>query len=134
MQTWWDYTVEVPNYPGSLAKLGEEFGRAKINIEGLACFEWEGQGYCHVLTQQYEESRKVFSRLGWKIRYEYEVLVAPIENRPGILGEYCRRLADAGINVTTCYAATDSRLVFGAADYAKLREVWTSWVPAGSRS
>jgi hypothetical protein len=52
------------------------------------------------------------------IASEQEVLVVPVNDRPGILGDVARKLADGGINVTLAYVATDTRLVFAADDLA----------------
>jgi hypothetical protein len=43
------------------------------------------------------------------------------EDRPGILGRYARRIADAGVNIERCYVAAGSRLVFVTSDNAKAR-------------
>jgi hypothetical protein len=48
------------------------------------------------------------------------LVVAP-EDKPGVLGALCRRAADAGVNLTLTYLATDTRLVLAGDDMAKLR-------------
>ena len=129
----WDYTITVPNEPGILGRIGEEFGRAKINILGLAAFTHKGHEFVHVLVEDRTPAQKVFSTLGYKVEHEQEVWLGEIEDRPGMLGEYGRRLADAGINLTTCYLATNNRVVLGSDDLNALRRAWEGKVTAGSR-
>ena len=129
----WDYTITVPNEPGTLARIGEEFGRAKINIWGLVAVSHKGHDFVHVLVEDPKHAEKVFSTLGYKVENHHEVWVGEIEDRPGMLGEYCRRIADAGINLTTCYLATNNRMVMGADDLPALRRAWEGKVTAGAR-
>ena len=50
-----------------------------------------------------------------------DVIVLDVRDRPGVLGEVCRKAADAGVNLTVTYLATDTRLVLGADDLTQLR-------------
>jgi hypothetical protein len=47
--------------------------------------------------------------------------VLDVEDRPGVLGEVARKLADAGVNIELVYLASGTRLVIGAADLDKVR-------------
>ena len=116
----WDFTVTLPHTTGSLAQLGEQFGTAKINIEGLAIFEQGNDVIAHVLVENGEQARPVFEKGGYKVTSECEVIVEHVDNRPGVLGIYARQIADAGVNLTCAYIAMDGRLVLGAKDYSAL--------------
>ena len=132
----WDFTLIVPHRSGTVATLGEEFGKAGINIEGICGFEHDGKGIFHVLVTDREGTRRVvekFGNVGFEVTDESEVLVERIENRPGVLGEYTRRIADQDINLTTVYMATDTRLVLGAADVMQLEKAWQKAM-AGARN
>jgi len=61
------------------------------------------------------------------------VIVERVENQPGALGKVTRRLADAGVNLTTAYLATDTRLVLGSANLAALESAWKAVAPVASR-
>jgi hypothetical protein len=61
------------------------------------------------------------------------VIVERIEDRPGMLGKVTRHLADAGINLTTVYLATDTRLVLGCENIAALETAWKELAPVASR-
>jgi hypothetical protein len=49
--------------------------------------------------------------------------VVDIEDRPGALGEFTRRLADENINVEQAYIATNNRLVLAVDDITRAREL-----------
>jgi glycine cleavage system regulatory protein len=43
------------------------------------------------------------------------------DDRPGIIGRYARRIADAGVNIERTYLASGSRLAFVTDDNGKAR-------------
>lgn len=61
---------------------------------------------------------EALQRAGIRIVAEEEVVVLPIEDRPGALGEVARKLGDAAVNLNTAYLATNTRLVLAADDLA----------------
>ena len=54
---------------------------------------------------------------------EREVVVVDVEDRPGVLADLTRKVAQAGIDLDLVYIATRNRLVFGAADLDGLKAV-----------
>ena len=52
------------------------------------------------------------------------MVVVDIDDRPGALGEFTRRVADAGINIEQAYIATNNRLVMAVDDTARARELF----------
>ena len=42
-------------------------------------------------------------------------------DEPGAVGRVARRMADAGVNITIVYLATETRLVLGVDDLEKAR-------------
>lgn len=123
--TAWDLTISVPDRPGVLAKLSQELGRDGINIEGVSGGRMDGKAHVQLLVENRDKAREVVKRLGHEVVTEREVLVEKLEDRPGVLGERLQAVADAGINLTTVYLATDTRIVLGAEDLKALREAWT---------
>jgi hypothetical protein len=49
------------------------------------------------------------------------VIVLKVADRPGALGEVARKLGNAGINLTTAYLATNTRLVLAADNLAEAK-------------
>ena len=116
-----DLTVILEDRPGTLAVLGEATGRAGVNIEGVCGFPCEGQGVIHVLVEDARRGREALEQAGLRVAGERDVIVTPVEDRPGEFGAILRRIADAGVNVDLAYLATGTRLVIGANDLERVR-------------
>jgi hypothetical protein len=129
----YDFTIVIPHSKGSLAKLAEELGREQINIEGLCAVEENGSVIFHLLTTDKDVTARVINKVGYKVSRETEVIMERIENQPGALGKVTRRLADAGINLTTVYVATDTRLVLGCENMSALETAWKELAAGASR-
>jgi hypothetical protein len=120
----YDFTIVVPHTKGSLATLEEELGREKINIEGLCAVEEQGSVIFHLLTMDKAATSGAITKVGYQVTHEVEVIVEHVENHPGMLGKVTRRLADAGITLTTAYLVTDTRLVLGCENLSALETAW----------
>ncbi len=118
-----DLTIALGDHPGALAKVGEALGKAGVNIEGICGMTVQGKGVIHLLVQDAAKARRALEANHIDVAKETEVMVLPIEDRPGVLGNVARRLANAGVNLQLAYLATSARLVVGAEDLAKVREV-----------
>jgi hypothetical protein len=118
-----DFVLIPDDQPGVLARLGEAAGAAGINIEGVSAFTGQGKGVVHVLVPDAELALKALSEAGLDVRAARDVIVVDIEDRPGALGEFSRRLADENINVEQAYLATNNRLVLAVDDIARAREL-----------
>ncbi len=129
----YDLTIAAPHTKGSLANLAEEMGREKINIEGLCAVEHNGSGILHLLTTDRAAATGAITKAGYRVTRETEVIVERVEDRPGILGKVTRRIADAGINLTTVYLATDTRLVLGCENVSALEAAWKEVAAGASR-
>ncbi len=109
----YDVTIILDNKPGQLATMGEVLGGVDINIYGMCGFLVEGKGEIHILVRNGSAARKALEKAGFDARDVRPVLVRDLENKPGTLGEAARKLADAGVNLTLLYLASDNRLVLG---------------------
>jgi hypothetical protein len=129
----YDFTIDIPHTKGSLATLTEELGRQKINIEGLCAVEQNGRVVLHLLTMDKSATSLAISKVGYTLIREMDVIVEHVENSPGMLGKVTRRLADAGINLTTVYLATDTRLVLGSENLSALETAWKDLAAVAAR-
>ena len=129
----YDFTIVVPHAKGTLANLAEEMGRENVNIEGLCALAHNGSEIFHLLTTDKAASTRAISKLGYKVTRETEVIVERVEDRLGMLGKVTRRIADAGINLTTVYFATDTRLVLGCENLSALETAWKEVAAVASR-
>lgn len=114
-----DLTVVLDNRPGTLADLGEALGEAGINLDAMCGFPCEGKGVIHILVEDAGKARSALEDAGLKVESEREILLFEAEDRPGMLGETMRKLADAGVNVDLLYKAAQTKLVIGADDLEK---------------
>lgn len=117
-----DLRLILEDRPGELAKVGEALGKAGINIDGVCGISWEGKGIIHLLVEDAVKARQVLEAEQITVDREEDVLVLEVEDRPGVLGDLARRMANAGVNLHLTYLATSTRLVIGADDLEKARQ------------
>jgi hypothetical protein len=116
-----DLAVTVEDRPGALAGMGEAIGAAGINIGGVCGVAAPGASVVHLLLDDAAGAREALEGAGFTSLEERDVVVLEIEDRPGVLGEVARKLADAGVNIELVYLASGTRLVVGAADLDAVR-------------
>jgi len=125
-----DLTIYLGDHPGSLAKVGEALGKAGVNIEGICGVTVQGKGVIHVLVADAVKARRTLEANHIDVAKETDVVVLDVEDRPGVLGNVARRLANAGANLHIAYLATSSKLVVGADDLEKVRAIAEAKKPA----
>jgi hypothetical protein len=125
-----DLTVILEDRLGELAKVGEALGRAGVNINGFCGMTVDGQGIVHVLVQDAVKARRALEANHVQVSGELEVLVLEVEDRPSVLGNIARRLANAGVNIQLAYLATSTRLVVGVDDLEKAKSAMQPKKPA----
>jgi hypothetical protein len=118
-----DFTLIPDDQSGVLARLGTACGKADISIEGISAFTGQGKGVIHVLVPDAEHALQVLNDAGMDVRAARDVVVVPVEDRPGAMGEICQRVADAGINIEQAYLATGGRLVLVVDDVDAARDL-----------
>ena len=118
-----DFVLIPDDQPGVLARVGKALGDAGHNIEGVSAFTGQGKGVVHLLVDDAEGAQEALSEAGFEVRAARDVLLVEMEDRPGALGELCRKLAEAEVNIEQSYLATGSRLVLAVDDINKARSV-----------
>jgi hypothetical protein len=114
-----DLTVKLQqDKPGSFARVADALGKAGVNIEGIT----EVEGIVHVLVEDVAGARKALEAAGLKVEADHEVLVLTVPDRPGELARITRKIADASVNLTVVYMASNTRVVVGVDDVAKARQ------------
>jgi hypothetical protein len=112
-----DLAVTLPeDRPGMLSKAVTAVSAAGINLEGHA----EMEGVVHVLTTDAERTRAALEAAGFRVVKEQQVVLVPVEDRPGSAASIFRRIADAKVNIRFSYLATRNRLVVAADDLQDL--------------
>lgn len=114
-----DLAVTLPeDRPGMLARAVNAVSNAGLNLEGHA----EMEGVVHVLTVDAHAARTALEAAGFRIVREQEVVLVPVQDRPGSAASIFRRIADAKVNIRFSYLATGNRLVVAADDLGHLVE------------
>jgi hypothetical protein len=97
--------VTVDDRPGILADIGELLGNEGVNIETLSASTHNGHGVIHLICDDEGDATELLKSNGFKVEAVNAVLTATIDDRPGELGRYCRRLADNGVGIKAAYVA-----------------------------
>jgi hypothetical protein len=100
-----EIVIETEDRPGVIADLGELLGDANVTITAAAAVAIDGKGIVHFVIDDADRALSALRLAGWKVRRSREVLAVSLDDRPGELGRYARRLADAGINISALYTA-----------------------------
>ena len=116
-----DLVIELENEPGALARVAAAISDAGVNLAAATCMGRADRVELHVLVPHAEAARHALAISQLGVSREREVVVVEVEDRPGILADLTRKVAQAGIDLDLLYVATRNRLVFGAADLAGLK-------------
>lgn len=112
--------IVVDEEPGTLANIGELLGSNGVNIETLCASSHNGNGVIHLVVDDGEDASEVLQSNGYKVEQTRPVMTATLDDRPGELGRYCRKLADAGVSISSAYVSKrssgESELVFAVDD------------------
>ena len=117
-----DLVIDIENAPGALAEVAAAISDAGVNIAAATCLGTGERAELHILVPYPEAARHLLAISHLAVTREREVVVVDVEDRPGVLADLTRRIAEAGINLDLVYVATRNRVVFGAPDLAGLRQ------------
>jgi len=110
-----EFTVAIPDVPGSLARLGQILGDAGVNIEAIQGFAGGGQGLVRFVPDTPEPAARALDAAGYA-HTRREVLVVHVLDEAGALGQLALVLAEADINIDAIYVTTRGHLVLGVDD------------------
>ena len=124
-----DLEIILENTPGMLALLGETLGKNKISLEGGGVFQNGKNAIAHFLVEEAEKARVMLAEVGITVSRINEVVIQKLrQDVPGQLGMFCRRLADAGVNILTQYSDHSNQLIIVADNYVKAKKVSEEWM------
>src|SRR6059036_3838827 len=116
-----DLVIEIENTPGALAEVAAAISDAGVNIAAATGIGAGTRAELHILVPHAEAARHALAISHLAVTREREVVVVEVEDRPGVLADLTRKIAQAGVDLDLVYVATRDRVVFGAADIAALR-------------
>lgn len=115
-----EITVVVDDRPGVLADVGELLGASGVNVQTLCASRHNGQGVIHFVVDDGEDAGEILASNGYKVEGSRPVLSVTLDDRPGELGRYCRRLERAGVSISSAYVARredgETELIFAVDD------------------
>ena len=123
-----EVVVELEDRIGALARLGELLGGQGVNIRALAVVRVaEGRALAHLVVEPADVAVRILRQHGLTPERVREVLSVTLEDEPGALGRYCRRLADASIGLEAVYVAGErngaKELVLAVSDLPAARQL-----------
>jgi hypothetical protein len=118
-----DLVIQIENERGALARVAAAISDAGVNLAAATCIGTADQVELHLLVPHVEAARRALAISQLGISREREVVVVEVDDRPGVLADLTRKVAQAGIDLDLVYTATRNRLVFGASDLDGLKAV-----------
>ncbi len=118
-----DLVIEVDNQPGALATVAAAVSDAGVNLSAATCLGAGERTELHILVPHAEPVRHALAITHQaSITREREVCVVEMgDDKPGVLADLARSIADKGVNIDLLYVATHNRVVFGSPDIAGLK-------------
>jgi hypothetical protein len=117
----WDLVIDIENTPGALAQVAAAISDAGVNIAAATCLGPGRTAELHILVPHPEAAKHALAISHLAVTREREVVVVDVEDRPGVLADLTRKIAEAGVNLELVFVATRNRVVFGAPDLDELR-------------
>jgi len=123
-----DIEIVLSNRPGQLALLGETLGKSGVSLEGGGVFEAGENSIAHFLVEDADAARAALESVGIKVNTISDVIIQKLrQDVPGQLGMFCRKLAEAGVNIRTQYSDHSNQLIVVPDDFERAREVSAAW-------
>jgi len=113
--------IEIENEPGAVARIAAAISDAGVNLSAATCIGSADRVELHILVPHAEAARHALAISQLAVSHEREVVVVEVEDRPGVLADLTRKVANAGVDLDLMYVATRNRIVFGAADLDGLK-------------
>ena len=124
-----DLEIILENKPGMLALLGETLGKNKISLEGGGVFQNGKNAIAHFLVEEAGKAKMALANVGITVSGINDVVIQKLrQDVPGQLGMFCRRLADAGINILTQYSDHSNQLIVVVDNYEKAKKISEEWM------
>lgn len=95
--------VSAEDKPGLLAKVTGPIAEARVNVNAICAYRWEGKAQVHILTADNDAAKQHLGKAGFTTE-EHEVIVLETENEAGTLFRAAQQLAQAGVDLDYCYA------------------------------
>ena len=124
-----DIEILLENKPGALALMGETLGKNEISLEGGGVFQNGDVSIAHFLVEQAERAKDELAKVQIKVVKINDVIIQKLrQDVPGQLGMFCRRMAEANVNILIQYSDHSNQLIVVVDDYEKGKKVSEAWI------
>jgi hypothetical protein len=124
-----DIEILLENIPGQLALLGETLGKSKISLEGGGVFQNEDKSIAHFLVGEANRAKIELEKVGIPVIKINNVIIQKLrQDVPGQLGMFCRKLAEANVNILTQYSDHANQLIVVVDNIEKGKYVSEKWM------
>jgi hypothetical protein len=124
-----DIEILLENKPGTLALVGETLGKNKISLEGGGVFQNGDVSIAHFLVEEAERAKEELEKAQIKVIKINDVIVQKLrQDVAGQLGMFCRRMADANVNILVQYSDHSNQLIVVVDDFEKGKKVSEEWI------
>lgn len=124
-----DIEILLENKPGELALMGETLGKNKISLEGGGVFQSGNVSIAHFLVEEAGRAKEELDRVEIKVVKINDVIIQKLrQDVPGQLGMFCRRMAEANVNILVQYSDHANQLILVVDDFEKGKKVSDAWM------
>jgi hypothetical protein len=124
-----DIEIVLENKPGALALMGETLGKNKISLEGGGVFQNGEIAIVHFLVEEAERAKEVLANVQIEVVKINDVIIQKLrQDVSGQLGMFCRKMADANVNILVQYSDHSNQLIVVVDNYEKGKKVSQEWI------
>jgi len=118
--------VVTPNKVGMLAEVTDAIAAAGVNIVALAAYGMQDKAHFMIVAEDSQKAANALKAKRFEAK-EREVLCVTLSNKVGAAREMAKKLAQAGVDLNSCYGSTgngsEAFLIMSAKDMDKALEV-----------
>jgi hypothetical protein len=124
-----DIEILLENKPGALALIGETLGKHKISLEGGGVFQNGNISIVHFLVEEAERAREELAKVQIEVVKINDVIIQKLrQDVAGQLGMFCRRMAEANVNILVQYSDHSNQLIVVVDEYENEKKVSEAWI------
>ncbi len=97
------YTLYLPNKPGTLVRIARLLAKAKVNLEGISVAESTDAALVQIIVSNAAKTKAALQKA--KISFtSQKVAVVVLDHKPGALAEFAEKLKESHVYVNYIYA------------------------------
>jgi len=117
-----EFTVLLPDEPGSLADLTEALAKYAVSIVAIHTTPCPEYGITQFVTNNTDATVLALKEAGMDYTAQ-EVLLLMLAHDPGALARLARTMGQAGININSLYMAMTGQVIMDVDDLRKAQQI-----------